>query len=280
PGRTAYDDDYSPYSSIQSLARIAATSNVTIYPLYPTGLATDMASAESHLTFNGGAHASASLYNTLGAMYPIAEQTGGAVSWGTENIAGFLPQLREDLDSYYSLGYRATALGSGADRSLVVKMKNHDYVARARREYVDKSPEAKMKDRVIASLFQEPAGAKIPIVVAAGAASPHGSHHWSVPVHVQIPINALTTLPEKGEHAGAFSVYIAWGGVLGEVSDATRQTQSFTISDVKAAEAKAGHFAYDLTLDVDDRTQNVVIGVTDEVSQEFGIRKIVLPPRT
>jgi len=279
-GRTTRDDDYSTYASIQSLARIAATNNVTIYPLYPTGLATDMVSAEHVRSFNGGGHAQETLYSTLGSMYPIAEQTGGVVSWGVENIADFLPQLRTDLDSYYSLAYRATARGSGADRSIVVRMKNHDYTARARRDYVDKSPEGKMKDRVIASLFQEPAGAKIPITVAAGAAESQGRRHWHVPIHVQIPINALTTLPEQGEHAGAFSVYVAWGGVLGEVSDATRQTQSFSISDMKAAEAKAGHFEYDLTLDVDDRTQNVVIGVTDEVSQEFGIRKIVLPPRT
>ena len=94
------------------------------------------------------------------------------------------------------------------------------------------------------------------------------------------PINSLTTLPGKGERAGAFSVYIAGGGVLGEMSEATRQTQSFRIPDAKAAEATTGHFGYDLTLDVDERTQSVVIGVADDVSQEFGIQKIELPPRT
>ncbi len=287
--RRAFADrggDYDMFGQIESLARIAATNNVTIYPLFPPGPPRDLLSAEdgrestarTRSDFLGKSQVS--LDNVLGAMIPIAERTGGAFSYGPQNIAAFLPQVREDLDSYYSLAYRATAHGNGSDRSIVVKMKNHDYTARARHDYIDKSPEAKMKDRVIASLFQEPAGAKIPIVVAAGAAEPNGRHHWHVPVHVQIPINALTTLPEKGAHAGAFSVYVAWGGVLGEMSDATRQTQSFTISDVKAAEAAAGHFEYDLTLDVDERTQHVVIGVADEVSQEFGIRKIELPPRT
>lgn len=272
--------DYDMFASIESLGKIAATNNVTIYPLYPPGLSTDMKSAGGRESVNVSAQSQKDLANTLDAMNPIAERTGGAVSWGAENIAAFLPQVREDLDSYYSLAYRATASGSGADRSVVVKMKNRNYAARARHDYVDKSPVTKMKDRVIASLFQEPTGATIPITVTADAAERQNKHRWRVPVHVQIPIDSLTTLPEKGERAGAFSVYIAWGGVLGELSEATRQTQSFRIPNAKVKQATAGHFAYDLSLDADERTQNVVIGVVDEVTQEFGIRKIELPPRT
>jgi VWFA-related protein len=274
-----FGGNYDMFGSIESLGQIAATNNVTIYPLFPPGLAKDMKSAEDRRPLDRGAEASARLSNVIDAMTPIAERTGGVVSFGPKSIAEFLPQVRDDLDSYYSLAYRATASGSGADRSLVVKMKNRDYVARARRDYVDKSPETKMKDRVIASLFREPAGATISIAVSADAAKKQSKHHWSVPVHVEIPIASLTTLPGNGEHAGAFSVYVAWGGVLGELSEATRQTQSFRISDAKAAASKDGHFSYDLTLDVDERTQHVVIGVADDVSQEFGIRKIELPPR-
>jgi len=33
-------------------------------------------------------------------------------------------------------------------------------------------------------------------------------------------------------------------------------------------------------LEVDERSKSVVVGVFDEVSQEFGILKIDLPPRT
>jgi len=276
----ALGGDYDMFSSIESLGRTAATNNVTIYPLFPPGLDREMKSAEDLNAAMRSTEATVRLSNVLDAMRPIAERTGGVASSGPKNIAEFLPQVRDDLDSYYSLAYRATANGRGADRSLAVKMKNRDYVARARRDYVDKSPEAKMKDRVIASLFQEPAGATISIAVKADAAKKQSKHHWNVPVHVEIPIAALTTLPERGQRAGAFSVYIAWGGVLGELSDATRQTQSFSIPDAKAAESKTGHFGYDLTLDVDERTQHIVIGVVDDVSQEFGIRKIELPPRT
>lgn len=273
--------DYDMFGSIESLGRIAATNNVTIYPLYPPGLdKDDLRSAENPDRSDALGKSHQKLSNVLGAMIPIAERTGGNFAFGPKNIAQFLPHVREDLDSYYSLAYRATARGSGNDRSIVVKMKNRDYVARARHDYVDKSPEAKMKDRVIASLFQEPDGATIPIVVEAGAAKRQSKHHWSVPIHIQIPTASLTTLPGNGERAGEFSVYIAWGGVLGELSEATRQTQSFRIPNAKTAEGKAGHFSYDLTLDVDERTQTVVIGVTDEVSQEFGIHKIELPPRT
>jgi hypothetical protein len=270
--------DYDMFNLIESLGRTAATNNVTIYSLYPPGL--DITTDSAEFSTANDAHAYISLDNQLSALNLLADRTGGATAWGVENIAEFLPHLREDLDSYYSLAYRATASGSNRDRSIVVKMKNRAYTARARRDYVDKSPEAKMKDRVIASLFREASGARIPITVTAGEARKQSNHRWTVAVHVEIPIASLTTLPQTAEHSGAFSVYVAWGGVLGELSDVTRQTQSFAIPDARQEEAVAGHYNYDFPLDVDERTKSVVIGVVDEVSQEFGIGKIELPPRT
>jgi VWFA-related protein len=279
-GRDDNDNDYDMFTGIEALGMTAATNNVTIYPLYPPGLAENTRSAESPTSFNPGAMAAVDLENQLNAMNLIAERTGGATAWGVENIAEFLPKVREDLDSYYSLAYRATSNGNGRDRSLTVKMKNREYTARSRRDYIDKSPAMKMKDRVIASLFREPSGVTIPITVTAGEARKESQHRWMVPVHVQIPIASLTALPKNDQSAGAFSVYVAWGGVLGEMSDVTRQTQAFSIPRAKQAEAKNGHYNYDFPLEVDERSKSVVVGVFDEVSQEFGILKIDLPPRT
>ncbi|MEA2165620.1 MAG: hypothetical protein QOK37_3747 [Thermoanaerobaculia bacterium] len=270
--------DYDMFRFIESLGQTAATNNVTIYPLYPRGLDNEQNSAEyPDRTSSGQKYVD--LQNQLTAMNQVADQTGGAAAWGAKNIAAFLPSVREDLDAYYSLAYRVTANKDNHDRSISVTMKNRNYTARARRDYVDKSPVERMKDRVIASFFREPTGAKIPIVVTAGPAQKRRNHHWALTVHVEIPIAALTTLPENAQQAGGFSVYTGWGGVLGELSEVRRQIQSFAYPASKQKEAMKSHYSYDVPLDIDESTESVVIGVVDEVSQEFGIRKIELPPR-
>jgi VWFA-related protein len=270
--------DYDMFRFIESLGQTAATNNVTIYPLYPRGLDSEQNSAEN-VDRTPPAQTSVDLQNQLSAMNLVADRTGGATAWGAKNIAEFLPKVREDLDAYYSLAYRVTPNKDNHDRSITVKTKNRDYTARARRDYVDKSPVELMKDRVIASFFRAPAGAKIPLAVVAGPAKKRSNHHWAVTVHVEIPIAALTTLPENAQQTGGFSVYTGWGGVLGELSEVRRQTQSFAFPTSKQKEAMNGHYSYDVPLDIDESTESVVIGVVDEVSQEFGIRKIELPPR-
>jgi VWFA-related protein len=270
--------DYDMFQFIESLGRTAATNNVTIYPLYPRALENDQNSAENVDRTPAG-QTYADVQNQLTAMNLVADRTGGATALGAKNIAEFLPRIREDLDAYYSLAYRVTPSKDNHDRSITVKTKNRDYRARARRDYVDKSSVELMKDRVIASFFRAPAGAKIPIVVTAGPAQKRRNHHWAVTVHVEIPIAALTTLPENAQQTGGFSVYTGWGGVLGELSEVKRQTQSFAFPVSRQKEAINGHYSYDVPLDIDESTESVVIGVVDEVSQEFGIRKIELPPR-
>ena len=84
-------------------------------------------------------------------------------------------------------------------------------------------------------------------------------------------------MPESRGAVGGFSVYLAWGGILGEVSDVTTRIQPFTARDL--AEAGNGEFTYDFTLLSDKRTDRVAIGVMDELSREYGVTRVELPAR-
>ena len=293
---TGRGSDYDMFGSIEGLGRIAATNNITIYPLFLYGPVKFTASPavlsaehpppranpdsnETSFATNPFTRSPVDAPKAFAAMVPIARRTGGAVSIGAENFAARVSSIREDLDSYYSLAYRATTSGSGAGHSIVVKMTNPDYVARYRRDYVDKPPVARMQDRVVSSLLQEASGTTIPISVIAGPARRQGRKRWMIPIHVEIPTASLTTIHEKGIGTGAFSVYIAWSGILGDLSEATRQTRTFRIPDAQRG-AVRDHFDYDFPLEVDERTKSLVIGVVDEVSQELGIQKVDLPPRS
>ena len=248
---------------LKSLEQTANANGVTIYPVFPEGL-TGTSTAD-YLILN----------NEAPALKQIAEATGGLTAWGSDDVARMLPRVREDLDSYYSLAYRVRSSGADQSRNVVVKTKDKSLTVRSRREFMEKSDVTRMEDRVIAALFRNPPAPGFALRVEVGQRRPRGKQ-FIVPVTVHIPISVLTALPSGNQYAGAFSVYFAWGGKLGGISDTTHETKSYKIPAADIEKARGSHFTYEFELTADQRTERVALGVLDEVSKEYALRLILL----
>ena len=80
--------------------------------------------------------------------------TGGLSSTNTNNFGDAFKRIQSDLDSYYSLGYRAGTERVDRQRYLQVRMKTRkDLRVRSRQTFVEKSVQAEMGDRVVANLL-------------------------------------------------------------------------------------------------------------------------------
>lgn len=274
--------------SIRDLVTTTANANgITIYPIHPEGLAKNHRnSAEGPAFVDRGsdqelvalAADNNTLLNETKALDDVAQQTGGSMQWSSKEIAAMLPRIAEDLLSYYSLAYRASNASRRA--KLEVKTKNRDYVVRARREVVEKTDDEKMRDRVVARLYQPVTGATIPITASLGAFQKKSAGRWLVPLHVRIPIGSLTMLEDARAASGAFSVYVAPGAVYGLASDVQQRKQQFSIERAKLARAKESFFTYDFTVEVDAVADRVAVAVFDETAKEYGLVLVKLPPRT
>jgi hypothetical protein len=257
---------------IKELEDTANANGVTIYPIYPEGLTTADVMDLSP-TFAD--------YHTLANETPIltevAQETGGMTAWGDVDIAKLMPHVEEDLDSYYSLAYKVENSGADKERQIVVKVKKPGLVVRSRREFTEKSDTTRMEDRVIAALFRIPPSAgTIPLNVSLGQRKQHGKQ-YTLPVTVHIPISALVSLPSGNQYAGAFSVYFAWGGVVGGLSDTKHETKSFRIPAAEIEKARSsGHLTYEVELNADQSTDRVALGVVDDVGKDFALRLIQL----
>jgi len=269
---------------VESVAKTANAHGVTMYMLYPPGLDdTDWVQNPSNRRTPGttdaatAAHAYMTLDNEVQALTYVAEQTGGMAAWGQADVIKLLPRIEEDFSSYYSLAYRATTHRQDRARKIVVKTKNRAYTVRSRHQFVEQSDATKMKNRVITTLFTNPDvnDVKIPLRVHLGAPKPRGNGQYTLPVIVEIPAQSLVALPDAKGQRGAFSVYIAWGDILGAVSEVTERTQPFTIADVQ--QAKNGRFGYRFDLVTDYKANRVAIGVYDEISKDYGLQRIELP---
>jgi len=276
-----YEQLLNTRKEVESVAKSANAHGVTMYMLYPAGLDNDWVQNASNRRQPGtsepmvAGHSYMTLSNEVEALQYVADQTGGMAAWGQQDVIKLLPRIEQDFSSYYSLAYRATTHRQDRARKIVVKAKNRAYNVRARRQFIEQSDETKMKNRVVATLFSDSDDTKIPLRVRLGERKPKGAGKYSLPILIEIPVQSLVSLPDAKGQRGAFSVYIAWGDILGAVSEVTQRTQPFTIADVQ--QAKNGKFGYEFELLTDYKANRVAIGVYDEVSKDYGLQRIDLP---
>ncbi len=280
--RSLYEHLNDMTAEIESVARTANANGVTMYMLYPAGLETagwvqDPSSRRMPGTTEttAAAHSYQALLNETSALQYVAEQTGGLAASGSDVIK-LLPRIQEDFSAYYSLAYRAATHRQDRARKIVVKMKNRELTVRARRQFIEQSDETKMKNRVIASLFAKTGNdARIPVEVKLGKPKPSGKGTWLLPVMIEVPAKSLVTLPDAKGERGAFSIFIAWGDILGGLSEVTQRTVPFSAEDVKRA--KSERFGYKFDLLTDMKTNRIAVGVYDEVAKEYGLARVKLP---
>lgn len=251
--------------NIRSIIANANASGVTIYPVFPTGL--DYTPADPSTPDISRAV----LLNEMVMLKEIAFKTGGITSYGTQNVAALMPRIAEDMSDYYSLAYRATPRGDDSARKIVVKTKDRKLEVRSRREFVEKSNDTQMRDRVLAVLHDSSVASVIQLAAELGTPTRTGRKLQTAPLKVRIPIKSLTLLPEGNKHRGAFTIYAISGGTLGEISEVTRRTQSFDIPAGDLERANASYFTYNFDVMVTDRTRQLAVGVLDEVSKEYGV---------
>jgi VWFA-related protein len=276
-----YENLLSTQKEVESIAETANAHGVTMYMLYPAGLDKDWVEESSSRRMPGtsdaamAGHSYVTLQNETVALQHVADQTGGLAAWGQQDVIKLLPRIEQDFSSYYSLAYRATTQHRDRARKIVVKAKNRAYTVRARRQFIEQSDETKMKNRVVATLFNQPDDTKIGLRVRLGQAKSKGKGKYVLPVLVEIPVQSLVSLPDEKGERGAFSVYIAWGDILGAVSEVTQRTQPFTIADKQ--QAKGGRFTYEFDLLTDAKANRIAIGIYDEISKDYGLQRIELP---
>lgn len=244
---------------IDYVAKTANANGITVYPLYPEGLGSDRVGVDALFDFNIN-------YSQLPYLDQVARQTGGKLAWGRD-IEKDLPKMADDLDAYYSLGYRATNHHVDRARSIVVRPKNPDYSIRARREYVEKSDQTRMRERVLATLFDQQPASSMRISVEVGKPRYVHNGQYSLPLTVYIPTAALMTDGGRGE----FSVFVGWSGTGGEIGEVTKQSQKFNLmTDMPE------NFTYTFDIAADNSTDRLSIGVFDEISKDYGLRRIEL----
>jgi VWFA-related protein len=286
-------EEQSRYSTDAIRAGLIDTANAngfTVYPVYAGSIEFELSgSAESHRPAELPGYSSEAkdperppvlgmgsnsiVLNEAQSLAQIADKTGGAMEWGPD-VVKLLPKIAEDLQSYYSIGYRVQGAELDRTRKVAVTTKRKDLRVRMRSEIVEKSDVTRMKDRVTSALSYIADTGTLGLRVMTGAVRKKSRGRLTLPIKVQVPIGQLTLVREGDQERGAFSLFVGAGN--GEVlfSDVTQRTQMLTIPLRDLDRAKQASFTYEVDLTIDPKVDRVAVGVYDEVGRQYGLMRV------
>jgi VWFA-related protein len=265
---------YDGTSLVQSVAKTANANDITLYTIHAAGLTagSEISAENARPTPPMVAHAASQ--NTIEAMQMMADMTGGVASTNTNNFADAFKRIHRDLESYYSIGYRAGTERVDRQRYLNVRLKNREYRVRARQTFVEKSLHTEMGDRVVANLLYRVKDNDLGILARIGAPVPVDDGLFRVAVDVQIPMTALTFLPQaETEYAGGFDVYVVVGNKDNDMSDVARKSHQVRLTAEQMKTIQNKYYTYTLELLIEKGLNRISVGVVDQISNSTGFAR-------
>jgi VWFA-related protein len=258
--------EFDKTSGFLGVIQAANAAGVTIYPVDASGLEVDSrVTAESRST-QQQLDTFTDRNNLQSMLHLMAEETGGKAILNRNDITIPLEQIRKDYTSYYSLGYRSTRSGADRPHKVDVKVRKKGLVARARRSYMEKSPETKVTEAVISALYfprdDNPLAAGLEI----GKATPTDDFNFKVPIEIRVPYSRLAMLPEGAKVRGRVVFYFIVVDSLEKKSDLTTQTQIIEVDAKAFPQLAKKDFIYTVTLIMIPGNQRLSLAIRDEIT--------------
>ena len=254
----------------RNLSSAANSQGVTFYTIDASGLggaggsvSAEDAGATDPLT--------AGIYglNQQEPLQYIAERTGGRAILSANDVTAGLDRFRQDLFSYYSLGY--TISGSGTDKihRLEVQLPGHsDYELGYRRNFVEKSLESKVQDRVFSGLTFDIDDNQMAVSVDTGVVAPASEDRSILPIEIGFPLESIALVPEGEELVGRVVVFVAIRDEEGRQSDLQRREHEIRVARDGFERRRSEHYVIELPLLMESGSYRIVVGVMDRLTRQ------------
>jgi len=249
-----------------SVVQAANASGVSVYTIDASGLSVDSnVSAENRTT---GQRIDVFLErNNLQSMLSLmAEETGGVAILNKNDVLVALKNIEKDYTSYYSIGYRSIRSGLDRPHKVEVKVKKKGFTVRARRSYLEKGVETKVREAVTSALFFPRDDNPLAVGLEVGKPVPADRENFAVPVEIRIPYARLAMLPEGTKVRGRVVFYFVVIDSAGKQSELTTQPVPIDLDAKKFEALSRKDFVYDVKLIMIPGGQKLSIAVRDDVT--------------
>jgi VWFA-related protein len=266
--------EYDDPTIVEQISNAANSAGVTLYPIQLAGKESNMPERDAASKPRWGNTGVVEAVRLVPILPTLALATGGVSMTGTDNWKMVFDTISNDLESYYSLGYRSEGERQDQMKQIEVKLKNKRYNVRTRKAVIERSVTSEMHDAVAANLFRPSATNDLAIKAAVGAAAPKDPEAITYPVTVTIPMDKLTLVPEGSDLTGRFALYAAFVRKDGAVSKVAQQPGAVRFPAESLKRRKELTVKFDVT--TDPETNGISVGVMDEMSRVTGFTSVKL----
>jgi VWFA-related protein len=261
---------YSVAKSLQSLAAHANAQRVTFYMLQAAGLqgpnTADAASGPADRLFQSVGVGSSLRSNHQDSLQLLADGTGGRSILNTNDFLPDLARMREDLSSFYSLGFTPPHTGDAHEHKLEVRVRRPGVRLRYRQSYRDKPTIEKVVDRTLATLLYGVEDNPLEVAVEIGDVTPAAGGQLTVPVRLRIPLFKLAILKQEENFEGKLRILVATRDEAGGASPVRQVDVPLRIPRKEVLNAMGQYYVYTLTLTLKPGLQHVAVAVRDEIA--------------
>lgn len=262
--------NYDAAEAFNDLTIRCNANEIALYPINAQGLESQILSADKEAGWNifsrGSGMVKSGSRERNAALKLMAQDTGGFPILNTNDIESGLTKLENDLQFYYSLGYKSLHREDGRYHSLQVKLVgvSEDYTLRVRRGYLRISQEGKIREGVLARLYLKrqynPMHILVQIIPVETMAV---SRKRRLTIKFLTPIKNLALFPEKEVYLGQLKFYIALLDAEGRVSPCHELVEQIKIpsSDYEIALQKS--YPYYAEMYVDPGHYSISLAVRD-----------------
>ena len=261
---------YNLAKQLEALVAHANAQRVTLYALQASGLATfsgsDADSGPADRLTQFPSIETAARTSNQSSLTALASGTGGRAILDVNDFGLDLARMREDLTTYYSLGYSPSHSGDGKEHRIVVRVKRSGVRLRYRESYRDKPVMERAVDRTLAALFYGLEDNPLKIELEVGDQIPGLGGSVAVPVRLKIPLFKVAVLDGEENYEGSLRLLVATRSADGRMAPVRQFPVPIHIPRKEVLTALGQYYVYTLTLQLAPGEQRVAVGIRDDVA--------------
>jgi VWFA-related protein len=249
-----------------SVVQAANASGVSIYTIDASGLSVDSNISAENRTTSQRIDTFVERNNLQAMLSLMAEETGGEAILNRNDVLPALKNIEKDYTSYYSIGYRSLRSGLDRPHKVEVRLRKKGLTVRARRSYLEKGVETKVREAVTSALFFPRDDNPLAVGLEVGKPVPADRENFFVPVLIRIPYSRLAMLPEGPKVRGRVVFYFVVIDSAGKQSELTTQPVPIDVDARKFDALARKDFVYDVKLIMIPGGQKLSLAVRDDIT--------------
>ena len=200
------------------------------------------------------------------SLQRLADATGGLSSINGINPGPILARMRDDFDSYYSLGYLSPGKKDGRNRRIEVRLRNpRDLVVRHRDGRRERTSHDRMTDRTLAALLLDPGKNPLEVELEMGRETRNDKGQMQVEMLVKFPLAKLVLLPQGTFHEGRVSVFVSARDTRGRSSPVQEIAIPIRVPNDQLLTVLGQIAAYKMPLLLRPEEHRIAVAVRDEL---------------